>query len=116
MKRDELVGCAVPAIVAAAFVGHGEANARAGDGRADVDGADVVLRGDHDMRVAALFEAFDLPDIGDDTREHEAVLTRDLIAFQDIGPELLAREKLQCRRFGKPALLQRSQRRPAARA
>ena len=59
------------AALAAALVGHGQANARAGDGRADIDGADIVVRIDDDMGVAALFDATDFPDIGDDPCEHE---------------------------------------------
>ena len=59
-----------PAILRRALVDHRHAGARAGDRGAHLDGRDIVMGRDHDMRVAALFDVPDLADIGDNSREH----------------------------------------------
>ena len=52
-----------------------------GDGRADIDRADIVMGSDNDMRIAAFLDLPDGSDIGDDACEHESVLDREREAF-----------------------------------
>ena len=77
---------------------HRQADARTGDGGADIDAAHIVMRGDDDMGVAALLDLPDLADIGDDACEHGVVLDREREAFQDIGIEHRPLDQSEARR------------------
>ena len=56
---------------AIAFVDDGEADARAGDRRAEIDAGHVVAAGDPDAQVAARLDGLDPADIGDDPGGHQ---------------------------------------------
>ena len=76
-------------------------------------GADVVMRRDHEMRVAALLDVPDLADIRDYSGEHGShYLGRGGEAFQHVGAKGLYSNTLKTRRFVKAQGRQRIDGRP----
>src|SRR5580765_3427280 len=79
-----------PGLLARPLIHNGQADSGAGNGGANVDRAHVIPCRNDDMRVATLFDMPDLPDVVDDACEHEVLLDRERVAFQDVRTDRLS--------------------------